>query len=105
MVGVSVVITWMCRLCGKRVEGLAVEELKAFDDAHECRVADVIGLAVQILRKQDSPVMDAVAAWMEGEQRQASHMIAPDDFGVCDEPGSTESALAVAHAVIAQEDL
>ena len=99
------VITWSCSLCGKRIDGLNIAEMTQVDAGHECRVADIIRLGANLLRQQDGPFVEAVATWLEGEQRQAAHMVGPDDFGICDEPCSTQSALAVARAVIAQEDL
>lgn len=41
----------------------------------------------------------AVAAWLDGCAGQAADMPGPDDWGVCDEPGSVQQALAVARAI------
>lgn len=94
-----------CRLCGKRVEGLNVEELKALDAGHECRPADVLRLAVHFLGQLPGQVPQAVCVWLRDARGQAEDMASPDDFGICNEPGSVQQALDVARAVIAEEGL
>ena len=94
------VIAWTCKLCGHHVEGLDVDEYMKLDDAHTCKVSDQIRRAVRYFRLRSGPSspMGAVADWLESCAGQADAMTHPDDFGICDEPGSVRGALTVAHA-------
>lgn len=63
-------------------------------------------LAAHILREDEewvalmSPALaEPLAAWLEDCAGQASAMSGPDDFGICDEPGSVQAALKVARAI------
>lgn len=63
-------------------------------------------LAAHILREDEewvalmSPALaEPLAAWLEGAAGQASAMGGPDDWGICDEPGSVQSAVEVARAI------
>lgn len=91
----SAVIAWTCKLCGHHVEGLSVDEFMQLDNAHACKVADQIRRAVPYWRRR-SEASHAVADWLEDCARNADAMAHPDDFDICDEPGSVRHALRVA---------
>lgn len=47
-----------------------------------------------------SPALaEPLAAWLEGCAGEADAMAHPTDWGICDEPGSVQSALAVARLI------
>jgi hypothetical protein len=51
-----------------------------------------------------SPALaEPLAAWLEGCAGQAESMTHPDDFAICDEPGSVQDALAVARALLGED--
>ncbi|MDH2424825.1 hypothetical protein [Sphaerisporangium sp. TRM90804] len=43
---------------------------------------------------------EPLAAWLESCARQAASMTHPEDWGVCDEPGSVRYAVDVARAIL-----
>lgn len=94
----SAVIAWTCKSCGHHASGLSVDEYVAAERDHVCRVADQIRRAVAYFRRRPTPTMNAVADWLEDCARNAEHMADPEDFGICDEPGSVRHALLVAQA-------
>lgn len=100
----SAVIAWTCRRCGHHVEGLDVDEYLRLDSAHVCKVADVIRRAVRYFRRREVPTGGRIADWLEACAKQADDMTGPDNFGVCDEPGSVRHALAVADATPWEDD-
>lgn len=89
----STVIAWTCKLCGHHAEGLSVDEYMALERDHVCKVADQIRRAIPYWRRRSK---DAVVAWLEDCAQNADHMANPNDFGICDEPGSVRHALRVA---------
>lgn len=94
----SAVIAWTCKLCGHHVAGLDVAEYLKLDGGHVCKVADVIRRAVRYFRRREIPTGGPIADWLEACAGQADAMVSALDFGICDEPGSVQHALAVAQA-------
>lgn len=94
----SAVIAWTCKPCGHHADGLDVDAYIALDNAHVCKVADVIRRAIPHLRSQ-GPTGHATAEWLEAAAQQADGMTDPFDFSTCDEPSSVQHALAVARTI------